>query len=142
MKFYYRTSSVAFAFAVPAAILAVLVWSPGESTYFAFLDRYPGRALIWVLVGIGVLLMMPLLPHLMRAAARIPAVEFDGTTLLVRGWEDRFFNTDHDDIRFDVVDQRITISASGRPKACISLKHIDGPTSLVRFLDTVVVGRS
>ena len=139
VRFYYRASNVAVPFIGISALSLFIIWSPFESRYFGFLQHYPGRAVIFAIVGIYVTVLVWLLPTVVRSIARIPAVEFDGRTLLVRGWQDRSFDTVEDDIRVEAGVQRISIAATGRPRASIPLRHIEGPASLVRFLNSLAV---
>ena len=135
-RFYFRPSSIAPAYVCIAALSLFLIWDPFPSRYFSALQRPPGVFVIYALVAGFVLVLIWKLPTLVRALARIPAVEFDGETLLIRGWEDRRFSIEPDKPVSIHVDGsgRLVVSAAGQRPAHIYLHHIDGRGSLVSFL--------
>ncbi|HYC68584.1 hypothetical protein [Brevundimonas sp.] len=138
VKFHYRTSAIAYPFIGFSALSILLVWSPFGSTYYRFLEHYPGRLIVFGIVAIYVVCLVWRLPTFVRALARIPAVQHDGRVLLIRGWEDRSFSMDRPiDVRVDEERQRIEVSVNSGRAASILLRDIEGPRTLISFLESL-----
>ena len=141
VRFHYRLSWVAGTFLGFSVAAFMAIWNPYESTYLRFLDRYPGRILVLVSAAVVVGVLIYRLPTFVRAVARIPAVQYDGRVLLVRGWEDRTFATNQElDVQVDEARRKVLVSGEGEPAAVILLRDIAGPGRLVAFLKRLADG--
>jgi choline dehydrogenase-like flavoprotein len=138
-KFYYRALPVALRQAGLLIMIALLpVAMNGPSTFFRYLHQPPGSYIVYAVGAVLVGIALSRIPMVVRALGRIPAVELRGGTLLVRGWEDRRFTlSSQRPVRFRLDESRgrIVIEAHGQASAQIDMRDLDGPTSLVRFLE-------
>lgn len=143
-RFYYKPSAVLPRYLGQAGLLVLGLWSPFPTTYFGYLDRMPGILFLYGLAAILAFALFIELPTFVRALFRIPAVEFDGETLLIRGWEDRSFNiaTDREfAVRVDDR-ERILVTARDRKSACLYSPQIEGPKTVARFFDALAENRA
>ena len=138
-KFFYRALPVALRQAGLLVLIALLPVSiKWPSTYFSYLKQPPGSYLLYAVGAVLVAVALSRIPVVVRALGRIPAAELQGGTLLVRGWEDRRFTlSSQRPVRFRLDESRgrIVIEAHGQASAQIDMRDLDGPTSLVRFLE-------
>lgn len=111
-----------------------------KSRYGAILITYPGRLIVWALSIYIAVQLWSRLPILVRWLLRIPAIEFDGCVLTVRGWNDKNFDLRAISTLSIVEDEDrgdLWIKSNGGVQARVHLRDIEGPRSLVRFLQTI-----
>lgn len=141
-RYYYRASVILPSYLFMLGLAIYLVWDPLPSQRFDYLQHYPGSIVRYGLAMVLGFSSFWMLPTFVRSLFRIPAVQYDGRVLVVRGWEDRIFDLSSGqeiEIRVDEDGANVLISANGVKPARIRLLHIEGPTSLVRFLESLVV---
>lgn len=138
-QFYYKTSAVLPRYVGQAGLLVLALCSPFPTTYFGYLKQMPGILILYGCAAILAFVLFIELPTFVRALFRIPAVEFDGETLLIRGWEDRSFNMATErDFAVRVDDRgRILITARDRKSACLYSPQIEGPKTVARFFEAL-----
>jgi hypothetical protein len=140
-RFYYRPQAIVPGYIFFILLSLILLWSPFPSRYFRFLEHPPGIYIIYFCVIIYAFVLIWKLPTFSRSLLRIPAVEFDGNNLLVRGWENRTFTISPDhkiSIRDDGTGKLIVSSSTNKP-AIIYLRHIEQRSALVSFLNGLSV---
>ena len=142
-RIYYRASSIVPNYLGGIALVVLGLWSPFPTTYLGFLKVMPGRLLIYACGAILIFALLRHLPTFFRALFRIPAVELTGDRLLIRGWEDRTFETGPRGglvVRMDEDRQLILLSAPGRQPARIHTKLLQGPRTVATFLTDLAAG--
>ena len=134
-KFYYRASVIWYWLGLIGIVFLNLLDLP--STYFVLLTDYPGRLIINVVLAVLVIYLLWQLPAVVRTVLRIPVIEYDGQVLLVRGWNNQSFSVAQErGISFRVDEQHQWIHlCAGSKSARIHMRQIDGPTSVIRFLE-------
>jgi hypothetical protein len=142
-KFHYSSLAVISRYGLMLALLAFSLTLFNESsptTYFSYLRHPPGSFLVYISWGVCAFIFITRTPAFFRAVGRVPAVEFDGRHLLVRGWETVVFDLEADpSITYRVDDGRgrVVITSETGKSAVVPLGQIDGPRSLIRFLEEV-----
>ena len=136
-RFYYRASFIVPNYLGVIALVILGLWSPFPTTYLGFLKVMPGKLVIYACGAILVFALLQRLPTFVRALFRIPAVELTGDRLLVRGWEDRTFETGPRGglvVRIDEDKQQLLLSAPGRQPARIHIRLLEGSRTVATFL--------
>ncbi|GAA0615195.1 hypothetical protein GCM10009422_07770 [Brevundimonas kwangchunensis] len=117
----------------------------GRYSIYIFLEEPPGSYFLYLVGGVLALGLLRELPAFVRAVVRIPAVQFDGRTLLVRGWDNHAFDTVEDSSIWHSINDAgsvITIGSGKGAKARIYTKQVEGHLSLLRFLDDLLGPRA
>jgi hypothetical protein len=136
-RFHYKVARILPWYVAMAGLAVFLILYPGPTTYFQFLKTFPGSLIRYGAAGVFIYYLFLHLPTFVRSVLRTPAVEYEGRVLLVRGWQDQSFDLNHIGkivVRVDQQNEKFFVSTSGMKQACIPLRAIDGPASLVRFL--------
>lgn len=140
-KLYYRSSSVVMSFIFIAFLAYVLMWGGLPTRYLGFLKQFPGIFIIYVCVVLFVIVLILRLPTFVRAVFRIPAVEFDGEFLLVRGWNDLRLRTTSSEaftFYFNSSKNEVIFYKSGKKYKSVYIGDIDGSRSFVDLLGNIM----
>lgn len=144
IKFYYNANRIIPNYIAMICLSVFLVWSPYPSTYFSFLKHMPGIIVVYGCVAIFLYFLMLRLPTFVRSVLRIPALEFDGTCLIIRGWEDRSFNLDPTceiarqiHVEVDNQNEVINVTSDEIKSARIYMRQVNDPRMIVSFLESL-----
>lgn len=141
VKIYYRTSLLIRNYAIAIVILcATWNYQSLSTTYMQSLKTPPGLYVVYMLWTILAIALALKTPPLVRALLRIPAVEFDGQHLLIRGWRTRsvkIYSGISINYSLDQTFGRVSVFLDGKKIETIPLSQIDGPTTLVRLLERI-----
>jgi hypothetical protein len=82
---HYKAKKVILAY-LGLLVMLLGAFSGGDVTYTRFLTYPPGLYLLYLACAILAWLIVWRLPYFVRAIFRVPALEYDGRKLVVRGW--------------------------------------------------------
>lgn len=124
---HYKAQKVILLYVGMLVILLGGMFSNGDVTYTRFLTYPPGLYLLYLCWIAMAWLVVWRLPYFVRAIFRVPALEYDGRRLTIRGWD-----------TFQIASEDLpnTLATFGKGES-ISLKapHIDKPISIdLRFV--------
>ncbi|WP_291834259.1 hypothetical protein [Brevundimonas sp.] len=140
-KIYPKSMIVLLKQSILLTILIFLLYREQfPAVLFSYMDTPPGLYLFYLIwLGVAVIFLLRL-PETFRALFRIPAVEFDGQHLLIRGWRDRTFNVSEGHPLSYAVStdgKRVQVLSNGVRSDRVTLEHVDGPATLLRLLDEI-----
>jgi hypothetical protein len=119
-------------------LILLTVFEPfDDSTYMKFFLTPPGEYLVYAVTFLLAVEAVRLMPIFFMALFKIPAVEFDGRKLVVKGWFDKTFVPIDDKLSFRDEAGRVLLSSESGVKASIVLAHIEGPRTLLNFFQNL-----
>lgn len=91
---HYRARRLILSYFVLLASLFVAMLFDGDGTYTRSLTHQPGILFLYLCSAVVAWILVWRLPYVLRAIFRIPAVEYDGRKLIVRGWNTHLISSE------------------------------------------------